>query len=197
METINFLITGVGGQGTVLASEIMAAVGLAAGYDVKKSDLLGLSVRGGAVLGHVRWGEVVYSPIVPEGRVDYLLAFEELEALRHLDQVKSTGKIIVNKQKIYPVLVSSGLAEYPSDDKIEDLLQKTTPNITEIPAVDIALQVGNSKVLNIVLLGALSELLSVDTAIWESVIRERVPKKFSELNIKAFQAGKTWMKGRN
>ncbi|HNY19396.1 MAG TPA: 2-oxoacid:acceptor oxidoreductase family protein [Flexilinea sp.] len=101
METINFLITGVGGQGTVLASEIMAAVGFAAGYDVKKSDLLGLSVRGGAVLSHVRWGEIVYSPIVPEGRVDYLIAFEELEALRHLGQVKSTGTILMNQQKYF------------------------------------------------------------------------------------------------
>ena len=97
METINFLITGVGGQGTVLASEIMAAVGLAADYDVKKSDLLGLSVRGGAVLGHVRWGKPVYSPIVPEGRVDYLIAFEKLEALRHLGQ--TMAEILERKGK--------------------------------------------------------------------------------------------------
>lgn len=195
METINFLITGVGGQGTVLASEIMAAVGLAAGYDVKKSDLLGLSVRGGAVLGHVRWGDTVYSPIVPEGRVDYLLAFEELEALRHLGQVKSTGTILMNQQKIYPVLVSSGLAEYPSDKTIDDALNTTAKHVLKIPAIDLALEVGNSKVLNIVLIGALSALFDIDASIWENVLRERVPAKFTELNLKAFAVGRNWMKG--
>jgi indolepyruvate ferredoxin oxidoreductase beta subunit len=193
MKTINFMITGVGGQGTVLASEIMAAVGLAAGYDVKKSDLLGLSVRGGAVIGHVRWGETVFSPIVPEGRVDYLLAFEVLEALRHLGQVTSTGTILVNQQKIYPVTVSSGLAEYPSEEVIDESLYATTKNIYKVPAIDLALQVGNSKVLNIVLIGALSALFDIDASIWESVIRERVPAKFTELNIKAFNAGRDWM----
>lgn len=195
METINFLITGVGGQGTVLASEIMAAVGFAAGYDVKKSDLLGLSVRGGAVLSHVRWGEIVYSPIVPEGRVDYLIAFEELEALRHLGQVKSTGTILMNQQKIFPVLVSSGLAEYPTDEVIEESLRKTSKNVHEIPAVELALKVGNSKVLNIVLLGAISALFNIDPKIWEEVIKERVPKKYVDLNIKAFNEGRNWMKG--
>lgn len=196
METINFLITGVGGQGTVLASEIMAAVGFAAGYDVKKSDLLGLSVRGGAVLGHIRWGEVVHSPIVPEGRVDYLIAFEELEALRHLGQVKSSGTILVNQQKIYPVLVSGGLAEYPSDDLINTSLDKASKQVYKIPAVDLALGIGNSKVLNIVLLGAISELFDIKASIWEDVIRERVPKKFTELNINAFNEGRNWMKGK-
>lgn len=197
MKTINFMITGVGGQGTVLASEIMAAVGLAAGYDVKKSDLLGLSVRGGAVIGHVRWGETVFSPIVPEGRVDYLLAFEELEALRHLGQVTSTGTILVNQQKIYPVTVSTGLAEYPSEEVIDESLYATTKNIYKVPAIDLALQVGNSKVLNIVLIGALSALFDIEPSIWESVIRERVPAKFTELNIKAFNAGRDWMIERN
>lgn len=197
MKTINFMITGVGGQGTVLASEIMAAVGLAAGYDVKKSDLLGLSVRGGAVIGHVRWGETVFSPIVPEGRVDYLLAFEVLEALRHLGQVTSAGTILVNQQKIYPVTVSTGLAEYPSEEVIDESLYATTKNIYKVPAIDLALQVGNSKVLNIVLIGALSALFDIEPSIWESVIRERVPAKFTELNIKAFNAGRDWMLERN
>lgn len=197
MKTINFMITGVGGQGTVLASEIMAAVGLAAGYDVKKSDLLGLSVRGGAVIGHVRWGETVFSPIVPEGRVDYLLAFEVLEALRHLGQVTSTGTILVNQQKIYPVTVSTGLAEYPSEEVIDESLCATTKNIYKVPAIDLALQVGSSKVLNIVLIGALSALFDIEPSIWESVIRERVPAKFTELNIKAFNAGRDWMIERN
>lgn len=195
METINFLITGVGGQGTVLASEIMAAVGVAAGYDVKKSDILGLSVRGGGVVGHVRWGEKVYSPIVPEGRVDYLIAFEVLEALRWLGMVKSSGKILVNQQKIYPVLVSSGFAKYPTDESVDEALKKTTPDIYKVPAIDMALGVGTSKVLNIVLLGSLSALLPIETSKWEEVIKERVPKKFIEMNLKAFHTGLDWMKG--
>ncbi len=196
METINFLITGVGGQGTVLASEIMAAVGLAAGFDVKKSDLLGLSVRGGAVLGHVRWGKPVYSPIVPEGRVDYLIAFEELEALRHLGQVKSTGTILMNTQKIFPVSVSAGEAVYPTDEEIDEALSRTSEHVYKVPAIDLSLEIGNSKCLNIVLLGAVSALFDdIDPEIWEGVLKERVKPKFVELNLNAFHAGRNWMKG--
>lgn len=194
METINFLITGVGGQGTVLASEIMAAVGLAAGYDVKKSDMLGLSVRGGGVISHVRWGEKIYSPIVPEGRVDYLVAFEILEGLRWLDQVKPDGVILVNQQKIFPVVVASGLASYPDDEGTRKALVETTPNVYPVPAIDMALEVGNSRVLNIVLLGVLSGLLKAPAEAWESVLKERVPAKYVELNMKAFLKGREWLK---
>lgn len=195
MGTTNFLITGVGGQGTVLASELMAAVGVCAGYDVKKSDILGLSVRGGGVVSHVRWGEKVYSPIVPEGRADYLIAFETLECLRWLDQIKPEGKILVNQQRILPVIVSSGLAEYPDEEKIDAALRMTTPHFYKVPAIDMALEVGTSKVLNVVLLGVISAMLEVDTQIWESVLEERVPAKHVQTNFNAFHAGRTWMKG--
>ena len=195
METINFLITGVGGQGTVLASEIMAAVGFANGYDVKKSDILGLSVRGGGVVGHVRWGDKVYSPIVPEGRVDYLIAFEILECLRWLDQLKPTCKVLVNQQKIFPVMVSSGLAKYPTDAQVCEALKETTSCYYQVPAIDMALEIGTSKVLNVVLLGALSEMLNSQPETWESVLKERVPSKHVETNLKAFHAGRNWMKG--
>jgi len=194
METMNFLITGVGGQGTVLASDIMAAVGLAAGYDVKKSDILGLSVRGGAVIGHVRWGDKVYSPIVPEGRADYLIAFEILEGLRWLGQVKVNGTILINQQKISPVMVSSGLLDYPEEKTVDEALAKTTPNVFKLHAIDVALEVGNSRVLNIVMLGAISSMLSVDQKIWEDVIRERVPKKYADLNLNAFRKGRELVK---
>lgn len=193
METMNFLITGVGGQGTVLASDIMAALGLAAGYDVKKSDILGLSVRGGAVVGHVRWGDKVFSPIVPEGRADFLIAFEILEGLRWLGQVKPTGTILVNMQKISPVLVSSGLADYPTEQTLNESLAATTPNTFKIPAIDMALKVGTSRTLNIVMLGAVSALLPVEQALWENTIVERVPKKHTETNLNAFRAGREWM----
>ena len=195
METMNFLITGVGGQGTVLASDIMAAVGAAGGYDVKKSDILGLSVRGGGVIGHVRWGDKVFSPIVPEGHADYLIAFEILEAMRWLDQMKPDGKVLVNQQKILPVVVSSGIAEYPSEQKADAAMVVATPTYYKVPAIDMALELGTSKVLNVVLLGTLSVLLDVIPEIWEEVISERVPKSKTEVNINAFRAGREWMKG--
>ncbi len=195
METTNFLITGVGGQGTVLASDIMAAVGVAAGYDVKKSDILGLSVRGGGVVGHVRWGYKVHSPIVPEGRADYLIAFEMLESLRWLDQLKPDGKVLVNQQKILPVVVSSGLAEYPSDERTYAAIAMATSTSYKVPAIDMALELGTSKVLNVVLLGALSGLLDVAPETWESVLAERLPPKHVNTNLNAFRAGRNWMKG--
>ncbi len=193
METVNFLITGVGGQGTVLASDILAAVGLAAGYDVKKSDILGLAVRGGAVVGHVRWGERVHSPIVPEGRVDYLIAFEILECLRWLNQVKPDGKVLMNQQEIHPVTVSSGFATYPDPETVEKALQATTPYVYRIPGLELVGELGTTRVLNIVLLGALSALLEVEPGIWEGVIRDRVPERYVDLNVRAFRKGREWL----
>jgi indolepyruvate ferredoxin oxidoreductase beta subunit len=197
METMNFLITGVGGQGTVLASDIMAAVGLSAGYNVKKSDILGLSVRGGAVVGHVRWGDKVYSPIVPEGKADYLIGFETLEGLRWLGQVKPDGVVLVNQQKISPVIVSSGLMDYPDAKTVDEALAKTTKNVKKLPAIDVALDVGSSRVLNIVMLGAVSTFLDVPQVKWEEVITERVPKKFVDQNLTAFRRGRDLIKNQN
>lgn len=190
MKPYNFLVTGVGGQGTVVASDILAAVGLAAGYDVKKSDVLGLSVRGGSVVSHIRWGDTVRSPIVPEGKVDVLVAFEILEALRWLDQVRPDGTILVNRQKIFPVVVSSGLAEYPGDTGAEAALLAAAANIYQVPGLDIAQELGNTRALNVVLLGALSALTDIDPQTWEQVIRQRVPAKVVELNVKAFWRGR-------
>jgi len=197
VETVNFLITGVGGQGTVLASDVMAAVGLAAGYDVKKSDILGLAVRGGGVVGHVRWGERVHSPIVPEGRVDYLLAFEILECLRWLNQVRPEGTVMINQQEIHPVTVTGGFATYPDKQTMDKSLQAATPNVYHIPGLDMARQLGNARVLNVVLLGSLSMMLSVKPEIWEKVLRERVPSRFIDLNLRAFHQGREWFQERN
>ena len=192
METINFLITGVGGQGTILASDVLAAAGLAAGHDVKKSDSLGLAVRGGAVVGHVRWGERVHSPIVPEGRVDYLVAFEILEGLRWLDQVRPEGTILINQQEIHPVMVSSGFATYPDQETVDKALEAAAERVYRIPGLNIARELGNARVLNVVLLGALSALLPVELGIWENVLRKRVPPRFAELNLQAFSVGREW-----
>jgi indolepyruvate ferredoxin oxidoreductase, beta subunit len=207
VETMNFMITGVGGQGTILSSDILAAVGLAAGYDVKKSDILGLAIRGGAVLGHIRWGVVplgptpqwgehVHSPIVPEGRVDYLVAFEILEGLRRLDQVRPEGTVLINQQQIHPVSVSSGLAAYPDKETADKAFEEAVERVYRIPGLDIAQELGNARVLNVVLLGALSATLPVEPEIWENVLRERVPARYEELNIQAFRNGRAWMEER-
>lgn len=190
---MNFLITGVGGQGTVLASDILAAVGLSGGYDVKKSDILGLAVRGGAVVGHVRWGGQVHSPIVPEGRVDYLLAFEILECLRWINQVQPEGKVLVNQQQIHPVTVSSGFAAYPDEETVEQTLRAATPYVYRVPGLEMAQALGNTRVLNVVLLGACSALLEVGTDVWEGVLKERVPARYVDLNLQAFRRGREWM----
>lgn len=190
MKPYNLLITGVGGQGTVVASDIVAAVGLRAGYDVKKSDVTGLAVRGGSVVSHVRWGERVHSPLVPEGRVDVLVAFELLEALRWLDQLAPNGTIIVNRQRIFPVIVSSGLAEYPSMEDIVAALFRTVPSVYMVPGLDIAQELGQTRTLNVVLLGALSVLMEIDLQVWLDVIESRVPKKAVEVNLDAFRRGR-------
>ncbi len=196
METINFMITGVGGQGTILASDILAAVGVAAGHDVKKSDILGLAVRGGAVVGHVRWGERVHSPIVPEGRVDYLVAFEILEGLRWLNQVRPEGTILINQQEIHPVSVSSGITTYPDEETVDRALRGAVERVYRIPGLDITQGLGSVRVLNVVLLGALSAMLSVKPETWESVLKERVPSRFVDLNLRAFHQGREWLQER-
>ncbi len=192
MENINFLITGVGGQGTVLASDIMAAVGLAAGYDVKKSDILGLAIRGGAVISHVRWGERVYSPIVPQGRADYMVAFEILEGLRWLDQVRPQGTLLLNQQEIHPVTVSSGFATYPDQETVQRAFQATA-HVYRVPGLRIAQELGNARALNVVLLGAVSSLLPVELQTWETALKERVPSRYVELNLRAFHKGRGWL----
>ena len=196
METLNFMIRGVGGQGTILSSDILAAVGVSAGYEVKKSDILGLAVRGGSVLGHIRWGDQVHSPVIPEGRVDYLVAFEKLEGLRGLNQVKPEGTVLLNEQEIHPASVSSGDSVYPNESDLQAALAAATDRVFRVPGLDMAQELGNAKVLNVVLLGVLSELLPVEAAIWEDVLRERVPPRFVELNLNAFDTGRSWMRER-
>ena len=196
MNTLNFMIRGVGGQGTILSSDILAAVGVSAGHEVKKSDILGLAVRGGSVLGHIRWGDQVHSPVIPEGRVDYLVAFEKLEGLRGLNQVKPEGTVLLNEQEIHPASVSSGDSIYPDEADLQAALAAAADRVFRVPGLDMAQELGNAKVLNVVLLGALSDLLPVEAEIWEDVLRERVPPRFVELNLNAFHIGRTWMRER-
>ena len=190
MKPYNFLVTGVGGQGTVVASDILAAVGLEAGYDVKKSDVLGLAVRGGSVVSHIRWGDRVHSPIVPEGQVDVLVAFEYLEGLRWLDQLRPEGAIVVNRQRIFPVVVSAGRAEYPTLAETHAALLAAVQNVYVVPGLDIAQELGNTRTLNVVLLGALSGLADISPETWLAVIKKRVPAKVAEINAEAFRRGR-------
>ena len=196
MTTTNFMITGVGGQGTILCGDILAAVGLDAGYDVKKSDTLGLAVRGGAVVGQVRWGDRIYSPIIPEGCVDYLIAFETLEGVRWLHQLRPLGSVLLNQQEIDPVTVSSGLAAYPSNTDVSQALAAASEHVYRVPGLAIARDLGNARVLNVVLLGSLSALLPVDRRMWQSALTKRVPAKYLDLNLRAFRSGLQWMEFR-
>ncbi len=189
-KEIKFLISGVGGQGTVLASDILSDVGIDSGYDVKKSDILGLAVRGGAVVSHVRWAEKVHTPVLEEGTADYLVGFEWLEALRRISYVHPSGTVLVNDCRMDPISVSSGEAEYPTREEILAQLKQWTKNIVVVPGLQTALDLGEARVLNIVMMGALSGLLESEVKVWEQVVQNRVPKKFLNLNLEAYRRGR-------
>ncbi|MBC7263795.1 MAG: indolepyruvate oxidoreductase subunit beta [Chloroflexi bacterium] len=191
MESINILVTGVGGQGTILASDVLASVGLLAGYDVKKSEVHGMAQRGGSVTSHVRWGQKVYSPIIGCGEVDFLLAFEKLEAIRYVETVRpGCGVIIVNDQRIPPLSVNIGDEIYPDDDRLLHILHQVSSNVHVVPAIAVAEELGNARVLNVVMLGTLSTLLDIPEDTWVTAIQQHVPRKLLEINTKAFQAGR-------
>ena len=190
METTNFALVGVGGQGVLLASDILAEVGVEAGYDVKKSEVHGMAQRGGSVLSQIRWGDKVYAPLVGKGEVDYLISFELLEALRWLELLKKGGMAIVNDQRLPPLAVSSGGMEYPSQERIEKALSQAAKDYHIVPALAKAQELGTDRATNVVLLGALSKFLDVPGEQWLKVVEERVPKKYVELNRRAFAAGR-------
>jgi len=197
-KTINFLLAGVGGQGTILASDVLVNVGLAAGYQAKQAEVHGMSQRGGSVTSHVRWGETVYSPLVGAGEVDVFLGFEKVEALRSLDKLRPGALALVNMEAIEPVTVTSGGQPYPEDGFLRDSFAQVTPHAAYIDGPGIAGSLGNSKVANVVLLGALSALLEkqglvgpeISAESWLEVIAERVPARYRELNRQAFLAGR-------
>ena len=189
MKKIRFLLTGVGGQGTILASNVLAELGINLGYDAKKAEVHGMSQRGGSVVSHVSWGEQVFSPIIPEGEADILIAFEKLEALRFADGIHADAIVLINDHEIVPVTVSSGNGTYPTVDEVRAGFEGKTEHVHCIKGVEIAEALGNAKAANVVLLGALSRILEMDPEPWLDVIEARVPPKFIELNRKAFQAG--------
>lgn len=185
--TTNIRLAGVGGQGILVASEVLSDALLEAGYDVKKSEVHGMAQRGGTVNSDVRFGQKVYSPIIPEGMVDILLAFEHMEALRYLPSVKLGGIVIANEQRILPASVTSGRAEYPAD--INERLALRAGRVISLDALMLAKKAGSVRSVNICLLGALSRFLDVDASVWEAVLTQRFAKKGLDANLKAFAFG--------
>ncbi len=190
-ESYNFLLAGVGGQGTILASNVLAEVGLATGFDVKKSEVHGMAQRGGSVNTHVRWNsERVYSPLIGQGEADLLLVFEEAEALRYAEFLRRGGAAVVNEHIIRPITVTSGGARYPALDEIAAVYSKLTDRFRLVSGTAIAKELGNERVANVVLLGALSSFLHVTAETWLEVIAARVPPRHLELNRQAFLNGR-------
>jgi indolepyruvate ferredoxin oxidoreductase beta subunit len=190
---INFLFVGVGGQGILTASDIAAEVGLEAGYDAKKSEVHGFSQRGGVVESHVRWGEKVAAPLVEKGTVDYLIATELLEAARWIDWLRPGGTVLINNQRISPMSVTVGDAVYPSDEDILVAVRARTDDVTVTEGLVTAQRLGNPRLANTVLLGALSTRLDVPPETWLAVIERRVPPRYVELNREAFWEGRRAM----
>ena len=188
MKTTNVMIVGVGGQGSLLASKLLGRLLLDQGYDVKVSEVHGMSQRGGSVVTYVRFGDKVYSPVIDKGEADYILSFELLEAARWLEYLKPGGQVVVSTQQIDPMPVISGAAAYP-----EQLVEKMTAAGARVDAMDaltLAEQAGSAKAVNIVLMGRLSHYFDLPEQAWQQALEACVPPKFLELNRRAFQLGK-------
>ena len=186
----DILMVGVGGQGIVLASDIVAEAALAAGYDVKKSDTLGMAQRGGSVVSHVRMAEHVYAPLIRAGEADVLLALEKLEAARWVRFLRPEGVAIVNNHSRPPLSVNLGVNEYPSDEEVAGLLGDRTDRFRLVNGSDMAERLGEIRAVNILMLGYLSALLPITVETWRECLSRRIPAKILELNVAAFEQGR-------
>lgn len=183
----SILIVGVGGQGTLLASKILGTAAFSAGLDVKVSEVHGMSQRGGSVVTYVRYGGKVYSPLIEKGQADIVMSFEQLEALRWIEYLKTDGAVITNTQKIMPMPVIMGVQQYP--DNIFDIIKKTKVKLFSVDALDIAKKLGNTKVVNTVLIGVLASKTDINKDLWIKTIKQCVPEKYTDVNLKAFEKG--------
>lgn len=188
MKAMNVSLVGVGGQGILLTSDILAKTAALAGLDVKKSEIHGMAQRGGSVISQVRFGEKVYSPIIPDGTSDLLVSFDRLEALRWRHLLAPQGKVLINDMYLTPITVSSG--QQPAVTDLDARLKAEYPEATFIDAMTLAKTVGNTRSMNMVFAGALSTLTPFSVEQWEQAMRERIPAKLLDLNIKAFEAGR-------
>lgn len=188
METKSIMIVGVGGQGSLLASRLLGNVLLAQGFDVKVSEVHGMSQRGGSVVTYVKYGDKVYSPIIEKGEADAVISFELLEAARCVPYLKKGGHLITSSQQIDPMPVVMGAADYPCG--LEEKIKAVGVELTVIDALALAEQAGSAKASNVALMGALSKRLGFPDELWQTAIEQCVPAKFLELNRKAFELGK-------
>ena len=186
-KALNILLVGVGGQGTILASKVLAEVAQTQGYDVKMTEIHGMAQRGGSVVTQVRMGAKIYSPLIEPGQADYIVAFEQLEALRWLNYLKPQGKVVVNSQKINPMTVITGAATYPDD--VLERIKQSAPEAIIIDALGLAKELGNMRVVNVVLLGAMAKGMNIPLENWLAALEKTVPTRFLDLNRRAFQAG--------
>ncbi len=187
-KTMNLFLCGVGGQGILLASEVISSACLNAGFDVKQSEVHGMAQRGGSVISHIRFGDKVYSPLIEAGDADIVVAFEMLEAMRYLPYMNRDTKVIVNTQKILPAPVATGMDTYP--DAVLDQLREKGLSVFPIDAFDISKNIGETRAVNMVLVGALSLFLPVDKQVFIQVIEQRIPEKIRKVNTEAFLSGK-------
>ena len=187
MKTTSIMIVGVGGQGPLLASKLLGNVLIGAGYDVKLSEVHGMSQRGGSVVTYVKYGDTVHSPLIDLGEADYILSFEILESARWISYLKKGGKLITNTQKTWPMPVITGAMEYP-EGIVEKLSQKA--DVLAVDALKLATEAGSAKAVNVVLIGVLSRGMDIPEEAWLKAIEETVPPKFLALNKKAFALGR-------
>ena len=188
MDTKNIMIVGVGGQGSLLASKMLGSLLLAEDYDVKVSEVHGMSQRGGSVVTYVRYGSKVSSPVIDKGEADYIVSFELMEAARWLPYLRQDGQIVTNTQQIDPMPVITGAAEYP--EGLVEKLRKTGAKVDAIDCVKLAEEAGSVKAVNMVLMGRLSHYFDLPEEAWMAAMEKNVPPKFIELNKKAFALGK-------
>jgi indolepyruvate ferredoxin oxidoreductase beta subunit len=191
-RTGNIIFCGVGGQGILLASEITSLALLKAGFDVKKSEVHGMAQRGGSVIAHLRYGEKVFSPLIEPGSADIEVAFEMLEALRYITYLNKRSRVIVSTQRIFPPSVATGIEKYPED--VLKQLQKTNLPLFPLDAFSIAKSLGETRTVNLVLVGALSAFIPVEGNLFLDIIDDRVPEKFRLINKEAFFKGKEIIK---
>ncbi|WP_290062175.1 indolepyruvate oxidoreductase subunit beta [Paraclostridium bifermentans] len=190
--TNSVLLVGVGGQGTILASKLLTIGLMESGYDVRMSEIHGMSQRGGSVSSQVRYGDKVYSPVIEKGGADILVSFEKMEALRWLDYLKDNGKIIVNDYQINSMPILNGKAEYKGNEISEELLRVGAKLIN---ASKSAIELGNPKTMNIILLGSLVKSMNLEHIDWNQIISDNVKKEFVDINIEAFKVGMNLVKG--
>ena len=183
----NILLAGVGGQGILLASEVISEVMLLAGLDVKKNEIHGMSQRGGSVVSHVRYGDKVYSSIIPEGEVDILFSFELLETCRYLPLLRKNGRVVVSNWQISPPSVARGVQAYP--ENLAEKICQQFPASVVIDGLNLALTAGNAKTVNTVLLGALSNILPFKRELWLEALQKMIPARLMDVNMKAFELG--------